>query len=128
MYGKTHRRFRNNQRFTGIFTGLPFTYSVTLTRELRNSRERESRERQTDETDRRVADDDVTSESHKSIAQTKSHKRSRTKNADVTDKSEMAKRRLGHSRATQVRMEDLRLVNLTEICPSQKVGHFKAPC
>ena len=128
MYGKTHRRFRNNQRFTGIFTGLPFTYSVTLTRELRNSWERESRERQTDETDRRVADDDVTSESHKSIApkriaQTKSHK-----NADVTDKSEMARRRLGHSRATQVRMEDLRLVNLTEICPSQKVGHFKAPC
>ena len=50
--------------------GLPFTYLVMLTRELRNSRERESRERQTDETDRRVADDDVTSESHKSIAQT----------------------------------------------------------
>ena len=133
MYGKTHRRFRNNQQFTGIFTGLLFTYSVTLTRELRNSRERESHERQTDETDRRVADDDVTSESHKSIAQTKSHKRSRTNevaqnNADVTDKSEMAKRRLGHSRATQVRMEDLRLVNLTEICPIQRVGHFKAPC
>ena len=69
-----------------------------------------------------------TSQSHKrsrtnEVAQTKSHK-----NADVTDKSEMAKRRLGHSRATQVRMEDLRLVNLTEICPSQKVGHFKAPC
>ena len=129
MYGKTHRRFRNNQRFMGIFTGLPFTYSVTLTRELRNSRERESSERQTDETDRRVADDDVTSESHKrsrtnEVAQTKSHK----KNADVTDKSEMAKQCLGHSRATQVRMEDLRLVNLTEICPSQKVGHFKAPC
>ena len=62
-----------------------------------------------------------------------SHKRSRTnevakKNSDVTDKSEMAKRRLGHSRATQVHMEDLRLVNLTEICPSQKVGLFKAPC
>ena len=65
-----------------------------------------------------------TSQSHKRIAQTKSHK----KNADVTDKSEMAKRRLGHSRATQVRMEDLRLVNLTEICPSRRVGHFKAPC
>ena len=41
-----------------------------LTRELRNSRERESPERQTAETDRQVADDDVTSESHKSIAQT----------------------------------------------------------
>ena len=61
------------------------------------------------------------------------HKRSRTNevalnNADVTDKSEMTKRRLGRSRATQVRMEDLRLVNLTEICPIQRVGHFKAPC
>ena len=65
-----------------------------------------------------------TSQSHKRIAQTESHKN----NADVTDKSEMAKRRLGHSRATQVCMEDLRLVNLTEICPSQRVGHFKAPC
>ena len=123
-----HRRFRNNQRFTEIFTGLPFTYSVTLTRELRNSRERESRERQTDETDRRVADDDVTSESHKSIAQTNRTNEVAQKTADITHKSEMAKRRLGRSRATQVRMEDLRLVNLTEICPSRRVGHFKAPC
>ena len=65
-----------------------------------------------------------TSQSHKRIAQTKSHK----KTADITHKSEMAKRRLGRSRATQVRMEDLRLVNLTEICPSRRVGHFKAPC
>ena len=64
-----------------------------------------------------------TSQSHKRIAQT-----NRTKTADVTHKSEMAKRRLGRSRATQVRMEDLRLVNLTEICPSRRVGHFKAPC
>ena len=69
MYRKAHRRFRNNQRFTGNITGLPVTYSVALTQELRNSRERESCERQTDETDRRVADDDVTSESHKTIAQ-----------------------------------------------------------
>ena len=50
--------------------GILVTYSVTLTRELKNSRERESREQQTDETDRRVTDDDVLSESHKSIAQT----------------------------------------------------------
>ena len=128
MYGKTHRRFRNNQRFTGNITGLLFTYSVTLTRELRNSREQESCERQTDETDRRVADDDVTSESHKSIAQTNRTNKVAQKNADVTNKSEMAKRRLGRSRATQVHMEDLRLVNLTEICPSQRVGHFNAPC
>ena len=54
----------------GNITALPVTYSVTLTRELRNLREQESHERQTDETDRQVADDDVTSESHKSIAQT----------------------------------------------------------
>ena len=123
MYGKTHRRFRNNQRFTGNITGLPVTNSVTLTRELRNLQERESCERQTDEMDRRVADDDVTSESHKSIAQMKSYK-----TADVTFKNGMTKRRLGCSRATQVRMEYLRLVNLTEICPSQRVGHFKALC
>ena len=97
-------------------------------RELRNSREWESRERQTDETDRRVTDDDVTSESHKSIAQTNRTNEVAQKTADVTHKSEMAKRRLGRSRATQVRMEDLRLVNLTEICPSRRVGHFKAPC
>ena len=64
-----HRQFRNNQRFTGNITGLPVTYSVTLMRELRNSWERESREQQTDEMDRRVADDDIMSESHKSITQ-----------------------------------------------------------
>ena len=60
-----------------------------------------------------------TSQSHKRIAQ---------KNADVTHKNGMTKRRLGRSRATQVPMEYLRLVNLTEICPSRRVGHFKAPC
>ena len=65
-----HRRFHNNQRYTGNITVLPVTYSGTLTRELRNLREQESRERQTDEMDRRVADDDVTSELHKSITQT----------------------------------------------------------
>ena len=32
------------------------------------------------------------------------------------------------SRATQVHMEDLRLVHLTEICPSQSRECFKAPC
>ena len=127
MYGKTHRRFHNNQRFTGNITGLLFTYSVTLTWELKNSRERESCERQTDETDRRVADDDVTSETHKSIAQTNRTNKV-AQNADVTSKNGMKKRCLGRSRATQVHMEYLRQVNLTEICPSRRVGHFKAPC
>ena len=128
MYGKTHRRFRNNQRFTRNITGLLVTYSVTLTQELRNSRERESRERQTDETDRQVAADDVTLDSHKSIAQTNRTNEAAQKTADVTSKNGMTKQRLGCSRATQVRMEYLRLVNLTDICPSRRVGHFKAPC
>ena len=128
MYGKTYRRFHNNHRYTGNIMVIPVTYTGMLTRGLRNLRERESREHQTDERDRRVADDDVTSELHKSIAQKKSHKRSRTKYADITSKNGMTKRHLGCSRATQVRMEYLRLVNLTEICPSQRVGHFKAPC
>ena len=70
MYGKRHRRFHNNQRYVGNITVIPVTYSGTLTRELRNSREWESREQQTDKTDRRVRDDDVMSESHMSIAQT----------------------------------------------------------
>ena len=50
--------------------GIPVTYLGTLTRELRNLREWESREQQTYKMDRRVADDDITSESHKSITQT----------------------------------------------------------
>ena len=79
-------------------------------REHRNSREWESRERQTDETDRRVADADITLESHKSIAQTNRTNKVAQKNADVTHKNEMTKRCLGRSRATQVRMEYLRLL------------------
>ena len=53
-----------------------------------------------------------------SIAQKKLHKQSRTKYADVTSKNGMTKGRLGYSRATQVHMEYLRLVNLTDISPS----------
>ena len=65
-----HRQFHNNQQYVGNIMVIPATYSGTLMRELRISREWESSEQQTDEMDRRVADDDVTSESHKSIAQT----------------------------------------------------------
>ena len=52
-----------------------------------------------------------TNESHKSITQDKmmSHPR-----------MEMSNDTFGCSRATQVHMEDLRLVNLTEFCPSQR--------
>ena len=41
---------------------------------------------------------------------------------------EMTNDAFGCSRAYQVCMEYLRLVNLTEICPSRRVGHFLVPC
>ena len=40
---------------------------------------------------------------------------------------EMANDAFGSSRATRVHMEDLRLLNLTEIHPSQRGECFKAP-
>ena len=60
-----------------------------------------------------------TSQSHKRIAQNK---------MTSCPRMEMMNDAFGCSRATQVHMEYLRLVNLTEICPSRRVGHFKAPC
>ena len=41
---------------------------------------------------------------------------------------EMTNNAFGCSRATQVHMEDLRLVNLTEKHPSQRGEQFKTPC
>ena len=64
-----------------------------------------------------------TSQSHKQIAQTND-----TKQDDIVSKNGNDERHFGCSRATQVHMEYLRLVNLTEICPSRRVGHFLAPC
>ena len=58
-------------------------------------------------------------QSHKQITQDKmmSHPR-----------MEMTNDAFGCSRATQVHMENLRLVNLTEICPSRRGEPFNAPC
>ena len=60
----------------------------------------------------------LTKQSHKSIAQNKmmSHPR-----------MEMSNNAFGCSRATQVHMEDLRLINLTEFCPSRRDEQSKAP-
>ena len=69
-----------------------------------------------------------TSQSHKQIAQTNRTNEVAQNMMTSRPGMEMTKRCLGCSRATQVRMEYLRLVNLTEICPSRRVGHFKAPC
>ena len=56
------------------------------------------------------------------------HKRIAQNKMTSCPRMEMTNDALGCSRATQVHMEYLRLVKLTEICPSRRVGHFKAPC
>ena len=82
--------------------------------------------------DRQVADDDVMWESHKSITQinqtNKLHKTIAQNKMMSCPGMEMMNDTFGCSRATQVHMEDLRLVNLTEICPSQRGECFKTPC
>ena len=60
-----------------------------------------------------------TNELHKTIAEDKMTSRPRI---------EMMNDAFGFSRATQVHMEDMRLVNLTEIHPSRRGECFKAPC
>ena len=66
-----------------------------------------------------IAQINHTNESHKSIAQDKMMSNPRV---------EMSNDAFGCSRATQVCMEDLRLVNLTEFHPSQRDERCKAPC
>ena len=74
---------------------------------------------QTDESQMMTSRWSRTSQSHKQIVQNKMMSHTRM---------EMMNDGFRCSRATQVHMEYLRLVNLTEICPSRRVGHFKAPC
>ena len=82
--------------------------------------------RHADDTDRQVADDDIMSESHKSITQinctNKLHKTIMQNKMTSRPGMEMTNDPFGCSRATQVHMEDLRLVNLTEIHPSRRVN------
>ena len=87
------------------------------------NRVNEGQTRWTDESQMMMSRWGRTSESHKRIAQM-----NRTKQDDVTPMNGNNKQHFGCSRATQVLMEYLRLVNLTEICRSRRVGHFKAPC
>ena len=79
----------------------------------------EGQTRQTDESQMMMSHRGHTRQSHKRITQNKMMS---------CPRMEMTNYALGCCRATQVHMEYLRLVNLTEICPSRGVGHFKAPC
>ena len=70
-----------------------------------------------------VAQVNCTNQSHKQIAQTI------IQNKMMSHRGmEMMNDAFGCSRATQVHMENLRLVNLTEIYPSRRGECFKAPC
>ena len=66
-----------------------------------------------------VTQNDRTNDLHKTIAQDK---------MTSCPRMEMMNDTFRCSRATQVHMEDLRLVNLTEKCPSQSDEQVKAPC
>ena len=71
-----------------------------------------------------VTVDDITRKSHKTIAQinhtNKLHKTITEDKMTLCPRMEMMNDAFGCSRATQVHMEDLRLVNLTDICPSRR--------
>ena len=69
MYRKAHRHLHDNQRYMGNITGILVTYSGMLTQVFRNSWEQGTMWMMADNMDRQVTDDDVMSESHKSIAQ-----------------------------------------------------------
>ena len=66
-----------------------------------------------------IAQINRTNESHKTITDDK---------MTSCPRMEMMNDAFGCSRATQVHMEDLRLVNLTEKHASQRGERFKAPC
>ena len=67
-----------------------------------------------------VAQNDCTNQSHKQIAQMIAQDKMTSR-----PRMEMTNNTFGCSRATQVHMEDLRLVNLTEKCPSRRVNDLK---
>ena len=69
-----------------------------------------------------------TKQSHKSIALTNPTKTVMQDKMMSHPRMEMMNDAFRCSGATQVCMENLRLVNLTEKCPSQMGEQFKAPC
>ena len=115
------RRLYDNQQYTGNITGYLLRNIDAGTQEFAGmgNHVNEGQTRRTDESQIMTSHWGCTSQSHKRIAQNKMMS---------CPGMEMTNDALGCSRATQVHMEYLRLVNLTEIFPSRRVGHFKAPC
>ena len=101
--------------------GKPVAYSGTLMQEFVGTGYHvdDMQMMQTDGSQMMTSCGTCTSQSHKRIAHNK---------MTSCPRMEMMNNAFGCSRATQVHMEELRLVNLTEICPSQRGECFKAPC
>ena len=114
------------------YHGKLVTYLVMLTQRFRNSQEWDTTWMMCRRCTSQVAVDDVTWKSHKMITQinhtNELHKMITQGKMKSRPRMEMTGDAFGCSRATQVCMEDLRLVSLTEICLSQKGEQFKAPC
>ena len=120
-----HRHLCNNQQYTGNIRKQKF-------RNWGICRNGIPCGQHADDANSRVAVDDVMWKSHKSIPQmshtNESHKMIAQDKMTLHPRMEMANDAFGCSRATQVPMEDLRQVNLTEKCPSRRGERFKAPC
>ena len=83
----------------------------------------EGQMRRTDKSQMMTSCQGCTSESHKRITQTNC-----TKQDDITPKNGNNNQRLGVLQSNSGAYGVPETVNLTEICPSRRVGHFKAPC
>ena len=116
-----HRRLHDNHSNTGYLLGNVGAGTQEFMGMGNHVNDRQTR--WTDESQMMTSCRGHTSQSHKQIAQTNC-----TNQMTSRPRMEMTNNALGCSRATQVLMEYLRLVDLTEICPSRRVGHFKAPC
>ena len=95
----------------GKYHGKPVTYLVMFTWDSGIHRNRIPFGQCADDATSRVTVDDITGKSHKMIAQGKMMSRPRMEMMNDTFRC---------SRTTQVHMEDLRLVNLTEYHPSRR--------
>ena len=88
--------------------------------------------RHADDANNRVIVDDITWKSHKTIAQINHTNKLNKQIAEDKKTSRPRMKKMNKSfrcpRATQVHMEDLALVNLTEKRPSRRGEQFKAPC
>ena len=110
-HGKTSYLLGNIHTGIGEFTGMGYHVDDVETMQTIESQLMMSCGSHTEQLHKSIAQTNHTNKSHKMIAQPKMTSRPRMGMTNDTFRC---------SRATQVHIEDLRLVNLTEICPSQR--------